>query len=135
MEVKEALLRFRQQKQNAKERGIAWKLTFHQWYEWWGDDLDRRGHHADELMMCRFHDKGAYELGNITKGYPRDNARTAGACKRNKHSAELAKKYQQTLDEADTDYHAPREELNEDELELARMFNPRRSNTWGKLAW
>ena len=78
MEIEEALLRFKKQKANAAARGIAWRLTFHQWFDWWGEDLDHRGAGHDKLMMCRTADRGAYELGNIYKGYPKDNAATMG---------------------------------------------------------
>lgn len=68
---------FRAQRSNAKRRGIEWRLTFEQWLAWWGDGLPKRGVKAWSLQMQRMHDAGAYELGNIVKGRPADNARTA----------------------------------------------------------
>lgn len=73
---KRALAAFRAQRAHAYRRGIEWRLTFDQWLAWWGDDLSRRGRGAFDWQMQRFHDRGAYELGNITKGHSRDNSRT-----------------------------------------------------------
>ncbi len=78
MDAKRALRSYRAQKSNAKRRGIGWELTFHQWCEWWGEDIDRRGAGHDKLCMQRVADTGPYALDNIRKGYPLDNARTAG---------------------------------------------------------
>lgn len=117
---------------HAAQRGIEWKLTFEQWLEWWGGDLDRRGPHRDELGMQRYHDKGAYELGNIYKGRPAENARTAANCALARKTLERKAEYQARLDQAEINRDGPRADLSEDELELARMFNPRRSYQWDK---
>lgn len=57
---------FASQKQNAKVRGIEWKLTLWQWWTIWQESgrwEDRgRGH---SYMMCRKGDAGAYALGNV----------------------------------------------------------------------
>jgi hypothetical protein len=50
--------------------------------------------------MQRLHDSGAYELGNIRKGYPRDNAKTAQAGRRNRDSKRCAAELQAKLDAA-----------------------------------
>ena len=55
------------QKHGAKYRGIEFKLTFEQWKDWWGEDMERRGNGKDDLVMARYNDEGAYELGNIKK--------------------------------------------------------------------
>lgn len=90
MELETALRCFHKQKENARSRGIGWELSFKQWVEWWGEDLDRRGCRADQLQMQRFADTGPYALGNIRKGYPRDNAKTTATMRLNRLS-ELAK--------------------------------------------
>lgn len=48
-------------------------MTFDEWLEWWGDDLDKRGRHRDSLVMARHGDKGPYALGNIKKITARAN--------------------------------------------------------------
>lgn len=76
MEVRKLKAKFAGQKCGAKNRGIEWKLTFEEWINWWGDDIEKRGTGHDKLQMQRYGDKGAYELGNIKKGYPKDNRAT-----------------------------------------------------------
>ena len=39
------------QKCGAKKRGIGWELSFEQWLEFWGEDIDRRGSGANDLQM------------------------------------------------------------------------------------
>ena len=55
------------QKSTARARGIEFNLTFDQWKDWWGEDIDKRGIGEGKLVMARFNDEGAYELGNIKK--------------------------------------------------------------------
>jgi hypothetical protein len=63
------------QKSHAKRRGIEFNLPLQEWLDWWGKDLDARGRGLGKLQMCRFEDKGAYELGNIFKGTHEQNMR------------------------------------------------------------
>lgn len=89
MDAKTALKRFNEQKRRATERGIGWELTLHQWCEWWGNDIDRRGCRADQLSMQRVGDVGPYALWNIRKGYPRDNSATRSKM-HSKHKSDAA---------------------------------------------
>lgn len=98
MDSVRAKLAFNRQKKYAKQRGIGWELTFDQWLAWWGDDLDKRGRGRDALQMQRPADTGPYAIGNIRKGTPKQNARTA-ACMRRKRATEDGKhRKQQYLD-------------------------------------
>lgn len=90
--------KYRLQKSHAKKRGIEWKLTYEEWIAWWGDDIHFRGSRADKLQMQRLHDKGAYEIGNIVKGHPKQNSRTMGNCMLHKSQEQLAKEHQARLD-------------------------------------
>jgi hypothetical protein len=58
---------FRVQRENARRRGIPFKLTFEQWLAIWLDSnyLDERGRGMDRYCMARFGDQGAYETGNV----------------------------------------------------------------------
>jgi hypothetical protein len=61
---------FNDQRQNAKRRGVAFKLTFEQWKSWWRQQLgvywfQKRGRGLGRYQMCRIDDKGSYCLGNI----------------------------------------------------------------------
>jgi len=58
---------YQKQKASAKHRGIEFKLTFEEWLQFWGNDLEKRGRGLHDLVMSRKGDKGAYEIGNIEK--------------------------------------------------------------------
>ncbi len=57
--------RYNVQKQTAKRRGIEFLLSFNQWWEIWQGSWEQRGKHKDDLVMCRYGDVGAYEVGNV----------------------------------------------------------------------
>ena len=98
MDIDAAKKAFCNQKNAAKRRGIGWELTFDQWLSWWGADLDNRGPSRDNLQMQRFADQGPYALGNIKKGTPRDNSKTAGKGKQNRASERKKREHQAYLD-------------------------------------
>jgi len=56
---------FNSQKQRAKERGIAWDLSFDEWSTIWGDKIVNRGRRRDQLCMARLGDAGPYAVGNV----------------------------------------------------------------------
>lgn len=81
------LKKFQSQRSGAMTRRIGWELTFEQWLEWWGDDVDRRGRGPNDLQMQRINDAGPYALGNIVKGTPKQNAATANEQAGIRHAA------------------------------------------------
>ena len=58
---------FTQQKNSANQRGITWNLKLWDWWQIWekSGKFYQRGRHSDEYVMCRFKDKGGYEVGNV----------------------------------------------------------------------
>lgn len=62
-----------QAKKNARVRGISFEIGKQDWYEWWGDDIFKRGTGPDDLQMCRFKDEGPYRLDNIYKATQKRN--------------------------------------------------------------
>lgn len=98
MESKYAIAAFKQQKARAKRRGIGWELTFQQWIEWWGADIERRGRRQNCLQMQRRADAGPYAIGNIYKGTPQKNANTQGAVARNRAQEKAKRAHQARLD-------------------------------------
>jgi hypothetical protein len=66
-ELRIAKVRFSQQRCMADKRNIEWKLTFEQWIDWWvaTGHYHERGRGKGKYVMCRYGDKGPYELGNI----------------------------------------------------------------------
>jgi hypothetical protein len=58
---------YRQQRKNAHQRGIPFKLTFEQWLTIWKESgkLQNRGRGMGHYCMARFGDRGAYEVGNV----------------------------------------------------------------------
>lgn len=117
--------KYNSQKHQAASRGIGWDLTFEQWLDWWGEDLDRRGVGTNRLQMQRIADTGPYALGNIRKGLPVENAKTCGRMKRLRNT--LAAK---AVLEAARDQCEPgdsKDWLDDDEYELNKMFGVRSS--------
>lgn len=100
MDIDKAQKAFNSQKSGAKRRGIKWNLTFKEWCDFWGEDFHNRGSGHDKLCMQRFHDKGAYEIGNIKKGYPKENMRTMGNVRRGKLARIAKAEHEASLDAA-----------------------------------
>lgn len=65
--------RFAQHKAAAKVRGLAFTLTFDQWWELWEPHWERRGRRSLDMCMCRRHDSGGYEPGNVRIATNREN--------------------------------------------------------------
>ena len=61
-------------KSGSKARGIEFKLTFSEWWELWQPYFHNRGKRADQFCMCRYMDKGAYEIGNVLIKTQKENA-------------------------------------------------------------
>ena len=68
---------FRWQRQSAKGRGIEFDMTFGEWLNFWGDDIDRRGKGKGCLVMARYNDTGPYKIGNVSKLEYGQNVRDA----------------------------------------------------------
>ena len=65
--------KYRQQKQNARRRGISFEFTYQEWLDWWGEDIVLRGKGKDKLVMARNNDCGAYSPDNVKKMLNQDN--------------------------------------------------------------
>jgi hypothetical protein len=118
------------QKRNAALRGIAWEITFEEWLAWWGDDIGRRGRGECDLQMQRIADSGPYKLGNIKKGVPLQNAKTAAIMKMNEaceRAAEIRRAASAELMEAEAGDRL-RETMDDNERELHAMFWFKTSN-------
>ena len=55
---------------DAEKRGIAFYLSYDEWYQWWlqhgiDTNLSQGPMTKDTLCMCRFNDSGPYTLNNI----------------------------------------------------------------------
>lgn len=74
MDRSSARLRYAQHKKNAAARGIEWEFTFEEWCEIWEPHWERRGHHKDQLGMCRTRDEGSYRPDNVRLDTPKGNA-------------------------------------------------------------
>jgi hypothetical protein len=48
----------------AKRRGIAFKLSFEEWLDLWKDHIHERGPKRGQYVLCRKNDQGCYEVGN-----------------------------------------------------------------------
>lgn len=58
---------YTQQKSNAKQRGVDFKLTLQEWTTIWLESgkWEQRGRGAEKYCMCRLGDAGAYEVENV----------------------------------------------------------------------
>lgn len=72
---------FNHQKQSAKHRGVAWNLTFAQWFAIWQSSgkLHLRGRGHGKYVMSRVSDQGCYELGNVHIQLATENSKEAVA--------------------------------------------------------
>jgi hypothetical protein len=61
------LERFLQQRNQAKQRGIEWDLSYLEWLAIWqtSGHLFERGRHKGSYQMCRFEDVGPYASSNV----------------------------------------------------------------------
>lgn len=109
------------QKNNAKNRGIEFKLTYQEWIDWWGEDIEKRGSHRNGLQMQRYGDEGAYELGNIKKGYPKDNRATWSKVNANKRSEKAKREHELFLDAL---MHAESKPAKDNYIEDEMFFDP-----------
>lgn len=92
--------RYWKQKQQARLRGIEFKLSLEEWLLWWGVDICNRGKKAGQLQMCRKNDEGAYELGNIYKDTVQGNISFSNSIKPHKKkylSSEVVERIEATL--------------------------------------
>jgi|694.fasta_scaffold83810_4 hypothetical protein len=64
---------YQMQRAMARKRNIEWHLTFAQWLEWWGDDIEYRGKHPTDLVMGRIDTNKPYQLDNLLKTTHADN--------------------------------------------------------------
>jgi hypothetical protein len=115
---------YQAQRHHAKARGIGWEITFEEWLDWWGEDIDRRGTSPTSLQMQRFADAGPYKLGNIRKGVPKENSHTAMIVRQNKITAQAAIEHQRNLDRLMVEESGEKfqNDFDEDEAELYKKF-------------
>ena len=69
----QARMWFNNHKSSAKQRGVAFLLSYTEWKDLWGSLLSQRGHLPDHLCMCRHGDTGPYEVGNVYLATNRQN--------------------------------------------------------------
>jgi NUMOD3 motif len=77
MDMKKAKGQFNCQKDNAKQRGIEFHLTFEEWVKIWAESghYEERGRGANKYVMSRFGDVGPYAVGNVFIQTGRQNSR------------------------------------------------------------
>jgi hypothetical protein len=73
--------RFLQQRNQAKQRGIEWDLSYLEWLAIWrgSGHLFERGRHKGSYQMCRFEDVGPYASSNVRIDRMENNIREAKA--------------------------------------------------------
>lgn len=123
LDIEEYRAAYNCQRGNAKRRGIDFRLTFQEWTNFWGVDIERRGNGQCNLQMQRVADVGAYELSNIRKGTPKQNSATAMAVRANKSSDAAAVELQIAIDAMMNEPSPPPHdiELDDDTKELYKL--------------
>lgn len=116
---------YAQQKRGAKYRGIEFNLTFEQWRDIWGDNLDRRGRRAWQLVMCRKNDSGAYEIGNVYLGTPARNGASRRMALENRRGAESAHAHNLNMWRGDREV-----ESDNDNQAIEQMLGMKTSALW-----
>jgi hypothetical protein len=111
---------FNSQKGTAKARGIDFLLTFQEWCNFWGEDIDRRGSGPDSLQMQRNLDTGPYALGNIKKGTPKQNSATYQNMRLNRQTEQAGVDLQIELDALMNEPAMPEYDWNMQEQEIYR---------------
>ena len=92
---------YREHAYNAKQAGIPFKLTFYDWLSIWlnSGKFYLRGNRGGRYCMCRFGDKGAYEVGNVRIDTINNNTKEKmNDPKFNKQQAKRLKNLWQTRD-------------------------------------
>lgn len=98
LDINKYRVAFQTQKSHAATRGIGFHLTFKEWCDFWGGDIDRRGSGEFDLQMQRHADTGPYAIGNIRKGTPKQNNVTRGRMDRKRSCDAAANELQIALD-------------------------------------
>lgn len=75
--LSDPLKAFRRQQYAASARGIAFELTFAQWWELWEPHYHLRGTKSGQMVMARRGDTGPYAVGNVSIKTSRANVREA----------------------------------------------------------
>lgn len=67
--------RFTEQKRRAHQRKIVWSLSEEEWFDFWLIDnrWKNRGTSADNFVMSRIGDSGAYSKDNVTCQTQKEN--------------------------------------------------------------
>lgn len=78
--------RFAQHRAGAKLRGIPFLLSFEEWWALWEPHWEKRGRGSFDMCMCRRHDAGGYEVGNVRIATNRENKHEAAMEWKVRHS-------------------------------------------------
>lgn len=58
---------YSQQRNQANWREEDWRLTFDEWYTFWGDDIDNRGRSNGQYKLTRINKFKPWTIDNIQK--------------------------------------------------------------------
>lgn len=70
---------FTLQRKSARERGVAWEMTFEEWLAVWVESgkWEQRGRKKGQYVMARHGDVGPYKVGNVSIVTTEQNIREA----------------------------------------------------------
>lgn len=67
VDLQQLFMLYTRNKRNAEKRAIAYRLTFKQWLDVWGEQIldEHRGRGDNRLRMERIDKAGCFEVGNV----------------------------------------------------------------------
>jgi len=79
-----AILKYQRHRALAKFRGIDFNFNYEDWYQWWlnqgiDKNVDVKWQGGQRPCMCRYDDKGPYEIGNVYMASNTQNVQDAWA--------------------------------------------------------
>ena len=85
MDLKDALKKYKAQKNNANSRGIGFEISFDEWVLVWGQSghWSERGKGKNKYVMSRHNDVGPYAIWNVSIKSQEENSHEANAGDRN----------------------------------------------------
>ena len=123
------LIRYRQQKDNARRRKIYFLLSFEEWKDIWEQSghWEERGRGIEQYCMSRIGDIGPYEVGNVFIQLRTDNSNDATKGKpstnKNRKVSEETKEKQHKIQSI---LHSTPEYKKEQSIRMQMWWNKRR---------
>lgn len=112
--------RFVDNVETAERRGIAWMLSFQEWWTLWKPHYHERGPKRGEKVLCRYLDQGDYRIGNVRVDLGVNNLVEKGVANRLKFPGRVANGPTHASTVLRNEYSAKRPLRPDEALEVSR---------------